>query len=154
MELVLYTIIAWLVTSFLITNIQKSEVVRSIIIYFFFTMLIVSTFTIISLNLKLINLTKDKTKFLSLLINRNIIMPFLILIFINFFYKLNTHKKIISIILLMLSITLLEFINLKLQLYSYVKWNFGLTFLINIFFILIILIISKWINFIQMRSEP
>jgi len=153
MVLVLYTTISWLVGTYLITTIQKKEILRSIIIYFVFSMLSVSIFTVISLNLQLIEITKDKTKFLSLLLNRNIIMPFLILIFINSFYRLTKNKKIISIILLMISITLLEFINIKLQIYLYVKWNFGLTILFNTLFVLITLIISQCINVIQMRSE-
>jgi len=80
-------------------------------------------------------------------------MPFLILIFINSFYRLTKNKKIISIILLMIPITLLEFLNIKLQIYLYVKWNFGLTILFNTLFVLITLIISQCINVIQMRCE-
>jgi len=153
MVLVLYTTLSWLVVTYLITTIHKKEILRSIIVYFVFSMLNVSIFTIISLNLQLIEITKDKTKFLSLLLNRNIIMPFLILIFINSFYRLTKNKKIISIILLMIPITLLEFLNIKLQIYLYVKWNFGLTILFNTLFVLITLIISQCINVIQMRCE-
>ena len=153
MELTLYTTISWLVATYLITTIQKKEVIRSIIIYFIFTIITVSIFTIISLNLQLIYVTKEKTKFISLLINRNIIMPFLILIFINWYYRLTSYTKIIPIILLLSIMTLLELINLKLQIYSYVNWNFGLTFLINAFFVLATLIISKGINVIELKSE-
>lgn len=153
MELVLYAIISWLVITYLFTTIQKIEVIRSIIMYSIVAILTVSSFTIISLNLKLIYITEDRTKFLSLLMSRNIIIPFLIIIFVNLFYRLTSYKKIVPIISLILLITLLEFINLKLQIYSYVQWNFALTFLINSLFVLTALILSKCINIIQLRSE-
>lgn len=152
MELVLYTIIAWLVAVYLFTSIRKNEVIRSFIIYFIFSILTVSGFTIITLNLHLIDQTTDKSKFLSLLINRNIIIPFMVLISINYFYRLTKYKNIIPVILLIILITLIEYINLKLQIYSYVKWNFGLSFLAYILFVSIALFISKCINVIQLRS--
>jgi hypothetical protein len=153
-ELVLYSIISWLVATYLITTIQKKEVVRSIIIYFIFTLLTVSSFSIIGFNLQLVQVTKDRTKFLSLLMDRNIIMPFLILIFINSFYRITKYnKKIIAIIVLLLLDTLLEFIKLKLQIYSYVNWNLGLMFLFHLLFVLITLSIGKYINYIQIRCE-
>jgi hypothetical protein len=132
---------------------QKNEIIRSIIIYFIFSILTVSSFTILSLNFDLIHITQEKTKFLSLLLGRNIIMPFLIIIFINFFYRYTALKSFISVVVLLILISLLEFLNLRLLIFSFVKWNFVFTCLLDYIFILIILIISKCINVIQKWSE-
>lgn len=153
MDLVLYTIISWLVVTYLVTTIQKKEVVRSIIVYSIYILLSVCSFTAISLNLRLISETKDVTKFLSLMINRNITVPSLVVIFINLFYRLTSYKKIIPIILLLLMLTLSELINLKFQIYSYTKWSFALTFIMNTLFVLVTLVVSKHINAIESRSE-
>lgn len=153
MELAFYLSMSWLVITYLVAATHKKEVIRSILVYFIFSMLTVSTFTIVSLNLQLIHVTQDKTKFLSLLINRNVIVPILVIIFTNIFYRMTGYKKIMPVVLLLTIVMLLEFINLKFQIYSYTGWSLALTFITDIFFISVAFIAGKCVNIIQLRSE-
>jgi hypothetical protein len=152
MELVYYVITAWLVVTYLITSIQKEEVLRSIIVYCIYIILTGSIFSVLGLNLNFIQLPDDKTKFLSFLIFRDITMPFLTLVFVNSFYRLKAYKKILPFILLVLVFFIFDFINLKLQIYSYIKWSSVLALLFNTLHALIALIIGRCVDIIKLRG--
>lgn len=153
MELVLYATIAWLVVAYLVTTIQKKEVVRSIIVYCIYIILTGSALSLLSLNLQAIYLTTDKTKFLSFLIQRDITMPFLTLIFVNTFYRLKGYRRIVPVVLLVLLISIFEYTNLNLMIYSYIKWNFGLALLFQTLYAFIALIIGRCVDIIKLRGE-
>lgn len=153
MELVIYFVSAWLSAAYLVTTIHKDEIVRSIVLYFVFTMLTMCSFTFIYLNLRYIDINGNIIKFLAIAMCRFITTPFLTLIFINSYYRLITYKKIGSIILLISLTTLLEYLNLKLQVISYIRWSFGYTFLFTVLSSLAALIINKGIIVIQLRGD-
>lgn len=153
MELILYILFTWLIVTYLITSIHKCEIIRSIIVYFILLILEANIFTIISLNLNLLKISKDSTKFISHLLYRDIIFPFLGLIFINIFYRINGYKKITPIILLILLNILIEFVNIKLQIYSYIEWSFGLSLFKKSILILSAFIVSNFINRIQSKEK-
>lgn len=153
MEIVIYTTFSWFVIVFLLTHTRREEIIRSIILYSILSMLPVSIFTFISLNLKLIYMSIDVTRFIILLLCRYVLIPLITIICINFFYRLTSYKKIFPIIIMMLLVTMIEFTYIKLEIYSYLKWNLGFTVIIYALIALFILIVSKYINISQRKER-
>lgn len=153
MELVYYIIASWLIAAYLTTHIQKNEIIRSIIVYFVFTMLSVCLFTLIGLNYGLLHFSEDTSKYSSLLLSRNIIIPGLALILINSYHKLATYMKNIQIFILIMLTAFGEFINLRLQLNTYQGRVFNLVVAIYAFSVFIALFFSKFIIAIQLRGD-
>lgn len=153
MELALYFTIAWLVVAYLVTAIQKKEIIRSIIVYCIYVILTGSVFSIISLNLNFIKLTDDKTKFLSFVLFRDIIMPFATLIFVNFFYRVKAHGRIAAFIIFTLVFLIFDSINLEFQIYTYIKWSSVIASIFNTLYALIALLIGRCVDIIKLRGE-
>ncbi|MCT8975241.1 hypothetical protein N4T77_01380 [Clostridium sp. CX1] len=153
MVLVLYITVSWLVITYYITGTEKHEVIKGIIICMILVIVEVNIIFSISLNMELIKLTEDKIKFLALCLYVCAITPFLIIIFIDKFNTADTHlKKAVLTILLIALTAILEAINIELRLYTYAKWSYLFSILLNSFYILISLVLNKGLGTLEKRG--
>lgn len=110
MALALFVFIAWVIISvylFVPKGLSKEE---NILLFFFFTIITINIFTILDLNLELIQHSDKSDMFISFWIHRNIIIPLSLIIFVNF---VDTFKsKIIKFITTVLVFSILYLINL------------------------------------------
>lgn len=80
--------------------------------------------TIMTLQLKLFKLTEDSLLFLFFLLNRDIIGPVIVLIFINVFLGTATWKKKVYIFIgMFLSLQLMDILSLLFAVVTYTKWK-------------------------------
>ena len=110
MALALFVFIAWVIISvylFVPKGLSKEE---NILLFFFFTIITINIFTILDLNLELIQHSDKSDMFISFWIYRNIIIPLSLIIFVNFvdIFK----SKMARIILTMFVFLILYLINL------------------------------------------
>lgn len=109
----LFVFIAWVVISvYFFVPIQLSTL-DNLILFFVFTIISMNIFTIIDLNLNLIQHSNKKEMFVSFWIHRNIVIPLILTIFVNFTdsFKSKVYKLIVSVSVfsILLLINLLAF---------------------------------------------
>lgn len=89
--------------------------------------------TIMVLQLKWLHLTEDPFLFLVFLLNRDLIGPMLILIFINVFWRKQSSKSMLFFFLIiLLCLQLMDGFIVGFGVITYIKWNFYKAFAVNI----------------------
>ena len=110
MALALFVFIAWVIVSVYLFVPKRLSMEENILLFFFFTIITINIFTILDLNLELIQHSNKSDMFISFWIYRNIIIPLSLIIFVNFvdIFK----SKMARIILTMFVFLILYLINL------------------------------------------
>ena len=110
MALALFVFIAWVIISVYLFVPKRLSTEENILLFFFFTIITINIFTILDLNLELIQHSNKSDMFISFWIHRNIIIPLSLIIFVNFvdIFK----SKMARIILTMFVFLILYLINL------------------------------------------
>ncbi len=145
MVLAIFVLIAWIIISVYLLVPKKLTLVENIFIFFSATILIINIATIVDLNLGLVQSSKVPEKFLAMWLQRNIIDPIFIVIFINFiFYNIRVIKKMGIMLIVILVLNLVEFVAIQLGVKTYKGWNtlFANISLATVLFISFLLI--KW----------
>ena len=111
MALDLFIFIAWLIISVHLFVPKKLSTEENILLFFFFTIITINIFTILDLNLKLIQHSNKIDFFISFLIHRNIIIPLSLIIFVNCIITLKSRiEKIVTTVLIFLIVYLVNLI--------------------------------------------
>lgn len=154
MDCVFYLTVSWFTIVYFIVNIKKKETIKNLIIYMTLIFLISISTGIISTNLELITTNHEMIKFIEVLLHRLIITPFLMLILVSKYdgFK-GILQKSMSVIFTLTLLILLEYINIKLQLYRYVKWSAFHSIILYSSFIFTTLILNTFYNVMEKRSE-
>jgi hypothetical protein len=150
MVLAITLTLVWLVTACFYFLVQKLTIVQNIIIYILLTIATRNVITILSLELNLIELPKDSLQFGVLLLIRELIIPFLVLIFINI--SVMNKSWVIRgsfFILIILCLTGLDVLSVHFQVQVYKNWNFLYAFLVNVGYLLIGLWLTSLVLFLQ-----
>jgi hypothetical protein len=136
--LVLFTFIGWLtiIVFFLIPKSLNTE--ENIILFFILNIGIISIYTMLTLNLKLLSSASNVPLFISLWIQRSIITPIGLIILMNLllFYD-KRYKKIIASLVTILLLTFIDLLTVWTGVKNYTGWNTFLT--ISTFIVLVIL---------------
>jgi len=108
--LALFVFIAWVIISVYLFVPKRLSTEENILLFFFFTIITINIFTILDLNLELIQHSNKSDMFISFWIHRNIIIPLSLIIFVNFvdIFK----SKMARIILTLFVFLILYLINL------------------------------------------
>ncbi|WP_066064785.1 hypothetical protein [Neobacillus soli] len=97
MGLVIYSVIAWLVLTVFFSLKKKLPNKINIIFYFVIQIVQINIFTITSFELKWFTINKNPVPFISVIINRDIILPVLLLLFVNMLFSTKQVSKRIVI---------------------------------------------------------
>jgi len=108
--LALFVFIAWVIISVYLFVPKRLSTEENILLFFFFTIITINIFTILDLNLELIQHSDKLDLFIGFWIHRNIIIPLSLIIFVNFVDILKS--KMARIILTMFVFLILYLINL------------------------------------------
>ena len=110
MALALFVFIAWVIISVYLFVPKRLSTEENILLFFFLTIITINIFTILDLNLELIQHSDRSDLFISFWIHRNIIIPLSLIIFVNLvdIFK----SKMARIILTMFVFLILYLINL------------------------------------------
>jgi hypothetical protein len=106
--------------------------------------------TIMTMELKLLKTTEDHVLFLFFLVNREIIIPLLILIFTNIYLQTTSlKKKIFLFIGVLLFMHGMDYLSVHLKVITFIKWNFIYAAIVNVVYLLIGLGLAKIVLFLQ-----
>lgn len=104
MAVALFVFIAWVIISVYLFVPKRLSTEENIILFFLFSIITINIFTILDLNLKLIQHSERLPMFISFLILRNIIIPLALIIFVNLMihFKSNINKFIIKLLIFLI----------------------------------------------------
>lgn len=126
--LIVFVLIAWLSVIILFIIPKHLKLTENVTAFFLFTILILNNFAIIDLNLNLLPHSNIPEMFVCVLIQRNIITPLSLVIFVNLiFYVKSILKKITIIVVILTELTLVEFLTVWTGIKTYNGWNCFLT---------------------------
>lgn len=134
---------------------QKKQLtfIQNSIVFMMMTIVTTNYITIVSLNLKWIKTTQDPFLFIGVLLYRDIIIPILVLIFINAIINSTSIKnKGFYFISTLIALQVTEFLCLFVGLIEYVKWNFFYTALLHSAFLFIGFYLSKMVIYVQQKE--
>ncbi|MFC7063497.1 hypothetical protein [Halobacillus seohaensis] len=129
---------------------KKLSFLHNAIVFMVITIITTNYMTIMSMNLKLLKQTEDPFLNLYLIMDREIIVPLVIVIYINLNVKMKTLLKKIYLFLTILGfIQLLVFFQKYFGVVEFLNWNMYSSLLMNSIIILIGLGISKLLSVIS-----
>ena len=109
MVLDLFILIAWLIISVYVFVPKKLSMEENILLFFFFTIITINIFTILDLNLNLIQHSHNVVMFISFWLHRNIVIPLSLIIFVNLILTLKSRlEKIITTVIVFLIVYLVD----------------------------------------------
>lgn len=123
---------------------KKLSFIQNSIIYMVMTMVTTNFITITVLNLKLIKTTENHFLFIVIPLYRDAIIPLLVLIFVNGFFKSSSLKlKIFYFISIFTNLNGIEALLVYFNVLEYTKWNFFYAAIVNFSYLLIGLGLTK-----------
>ncbi|MBT2708478.1 hypothetical protein J7I91_11125 [Pseudomonas sp. ISL-84] len=127
---------------------------QNAIVFMLFSILTIVYGTLLNLQLAWIDVTKDSSLFLFYLLNRNIIRPLIILIFINVFIGGKSLKnKVLIFIGMFLFLQLMDTLSQFLGVVTYTKWNLLYAGIANCVFLMLGLGLSKGVYYLKRESS-
>lgn len=133
---------------------KRFSFLQNAIVFMLFSILTIVYGTILNLQLKWVDVTKESSLFLFYLLNRNIIRPLIVLIFINVFIGAKSLKyKVFIFIGLFLFLQLMDILSQFFGVVTYIKWNLLYAGLANCVFLMLGLGLSKGVNFLKRESS-
>ena len=151
MELPIFLTVT-IILSYLLFFLKKSlSFLQNSIVFMVIGLITKSYLTIMSMELKLIQLTKDQFLFMALLMYRDLLIPIVVLIFVNLYYSPTNNKNKTFLFIGML--TILQGVNLLLayfQIITFANWNLLLGGIVNIAYLLIGLVLVKILQYLQL----
>ena len=123
------------------------------IVYMLITILTTNVMTIVKLNMKLIKVTENPLLFPAVLFYRDGIIPLLVLLFINMFYKkISLKAKFIYFMVLYTCSFGIEALLVFLHVLDYVNWNFFYSGIVHASYFFIGIGIAEMVLFVSKRS--
>jgi hypothetical protein len=123
---------------------KKLTVLQNSIIFMVLTMVTTNFITIVVLNLKLVKTTENPFLFIVIPLYRDLIVPLLVLIFVNAFFTSSTLRvKTFYILSIFVYLNLIEALFIYFGVLEYIKWNFFFAAIVNFTYLLIGLGLAK-----------
>lgn len=154
MALIIFSLIAWLTITVLLLIPRKLDEKENILLFFLLTILIISFFTVLDLNLHLIESSKRVELFLGLWVHRNLILPVTLIIFLNLWECWESRYRKIGITLLTFGFLFFtEQLAVALDIKKYTGWNRAGSLLSIIAFMIIAYFLKSIISGIPRTGE-
>lgn len=122
---------------------KKLSFLHNSIVFMMTTILTKNIMTIRAMEFNLVKTTEDPFLFLSILIYREIMIPLLIVIFINLYLQFTWNKRVFLYITILVFMQIMEFISLNFGVVEYIQWNMLYDLLVNSSYMIIGLGISR-----------
>ena len=147
MELPIFLTVT-IILSYLFFFLKKSHsFLQNSIIFMVIGSITKSYLTIMSMELKRIQLTTDQFLFMALLLYRDLFIPIVVLTFVNIYYRPSNTKNKIFLFIGMLAILLgMNLLSTYFQIIMFAKWNLLFEGIVNIAYLLIGLILVKMLR--------
>jgi hypothetical protein len=129
--LVIFLVIAWLVLAIFFSLNKKLPSSINIILFLVIQIVQINLFTIFSLEMKLFTYGKDPVEFITVIVHRDIILPYLLLLFVNSLF-INTkigNRILFTMVILFMMIAFEHLLRLLGYIHNHhwSIWQYGLT---------------------------
>jgi hypothetical protein len=126
MALSVFILLTFLICSLFVAIKKELTIVENTFIYLLILVISINVSWIISHELKFIKVTKDPVNNSAFLFYRSIILPMIIVVYVNLIQRVNTLTRSLLITLAFLIIMLLlSWLAVYFDIFTYKKWNFG-----------------------------
>lgn len=154
MLLTLHIILVWLVVGIFIILPNKIERESLLFVFMVSTIVILLTSSALYINLKLIVLSQEPALFLSYLLYRNILLPFLITICVTVIFSNNRiGTKVITITIISASVILIQRLDVTFGMMTFHHWSYFLDFSLFIVYFIISLLLTKIFRYFLNRER-
>lgn len=128
MAFALMIFITWVIISVYFLVPKRLNVQENILLFLFYTIIIINIFTILDLNLKIIQHNNQPELFIGFWLHRNIIIPILLIVFVNFISSsMNRIKKFMATFLIFCVLYLIELLTFWIGIETSSRWNIYLS---------------------------
>ncbi|TYS59734.1 hypothetical protein FZC74_06155 [Sutcliffiella horikoshii] len=142
MELVIYLILTWFIGTYFFFQKKRLLFIENLMLFLFFLFINKCVLTLISMNLSLIMYSKEPHLFLSFWLQRNIIFPLILLIFVNGVFTKSKGVKLIGGLFTTIVILLSEALAIHFSIINYHVWSFFISFVVAACYLLLALGVS------------
>lgn len=147
----IFFFLAWLIISIFAVMRKRLSLVENTFVFLIILIVSINFSWIISDELKLITITKEKLPYTAYLLHRSIIIPVLLLIQLNISVARDSFGwKAIIILSAVLLLTVANYLMTALNIAAYTNWNFGFD---AIYFFLLNLVALLAYSIIERASE-
>ena len=143
MELVIYLILTWFIATYFFFQKKRLLFIENLMLFLFFLFINKCVLTMISMNLSLIMYSKEPYLFLCFWLQRNIIFPLILLIFVNGVFRKSMGVKVTGGLFTVIVILLSEALAIHFSIIQYHMWSFFISLILAIAYLLIGLGISS-----------
>lgn len=150
MEVVIFLILTWLFAAYFLFQKKSLSILENFFLFFFFFFINKNVLTLLSLNLKMVEYSKEPHLFISFWFQRTIIGPILLLIFVNKVMDKTLLVKLGWGLLITTVWLLLDAVGIEFKIITYTDWSFGKSLLLSAIYLTTAFVIaSAYRNLIQ-----
>jgi hypothetical protein len=154
MALPLYLTIAILVIHWLFYIRKPLNFLRNSILYMVTVFIATNSLTLVRMELHLIEKSGGHLDYLSFLLYRNLLLPAVIIIFINYYLQQESGKnKIVLFFLFAFLLVGFDWLNVFFGILKYTHWNLGFSCIVDAFYLLAALGVLKMLLYINVRES-
>ncbi|MGM0837068.1 MAG: hypothetical protein ACQEV7_13005 [Bacillota bacterium] len=153
MEVVIFLILTWVFAAFFLFQKKTLSLLENFFLFFFFFFVNKNVLTLLSLNLKMIEYSKEPHLFISFWFQRTIIGPILLLIFVNKVMDKPFSIKIGWGLLITTVWLLLDAVGIEFKIITYTDWSFGRSLLLSMLYLTTAFVIAKAYRYVIHREE-
>ncbi|MFD1039848.1 hypothetical protein ACFQ3N_15805 [Virgibacillus byunsanensis] len=154
MAFTIIIILTWLIGTIFYFTPKTLSFLQNSIVFMLLAIISRNNMTIVTMELESIQTSQQPIIYMFFLIQREVIIPILTLIFINIYYKIETiSKKIILFLIIYLGMFSLNYLSITLDVVTYLKWNYFYDLLHDTIYLLVGLWLSKIILLIEKKES-
>lgn len=151
-EVVLFLTLTWLITGALLFQKKELVFVENLLLFLFIMFVNKNVLTLLSVNLDMIDNSKEEHLFICFFLLRNIISPILLLLFVNAVFHKSILPKIGWGLFILILGLLLEAMAIKLEVLIYKNWSFSWSFLLSIVYFCMALGVAKAYRYLLQKE--
>ncbi|TYS69566.1 hypothetical protein FZC76_04840 [Sutcliffiella horikoshii] len=144
MELVIYLIFTWFIATYFFFQKKRLLFIENLMLFLFFLFINKCILTMISMNLSLITYSKEPHLFICFWLQRNIIFPLILLIFVNGVFTRSLGIKVIAGVFTVIFTLLTEAMAIHFSIIEYHMWSFFISFVMASCYLVLALGISAF----------
>ncbi|NMH73771.1 hypothetical protein HF078_11835 [Bacillus sp. RO2] len=142
MELVIYLIFTWFIATYFFFQKKPLLFIENLMLFLFFLFINKCILTMISMNLSLIMYSKVPHLFICFWLQRNIIFPLILLIFVNGVFTRSKGIKVIGGVFTVIFTLLTEAMAIHFSIIHYHMWSFFISFVMESCYLVLALGVS------------
>ncbi|MCA1320372.1 hypothetical protein LC085_10670 [Bacillus tianshenii] len=153
MEVVIFLILTWFFAAYFLFQKKSLSLLENFFLFFFFFFINKNVLTMLSLNLKMIEYSREPHLFISFWFQRTIIGPILLLIFVNKIMDKPFLTKIGWGLIISAVWLLLDALGIEFNIITYTDWSFGRSLLLSTIYLTTAFVIASAYRYLIQREK-